>query len=118
MKLNGKRVAGGLAAAGLAAGALASGGVALASARTPAAPATWAAATAGPRAGWCPRDPGDTSGMIRMPWGQHPLTGAAAQKPAMLREMRSHLDDMVSAVPRTVPGPGRMSPAAGMGMGH
>ena len=173
MKLNGKRVAGGVAAAGLAVAGLAGGGVALASARTPATPATSAAATARPYAGWCLRDPGGMPGMsgtwtgqssaiqaaaaylglsqaelrTRLQAGQslagvaraqhkpvpgledamsaamasrinasHALT--AAQKAAMLRAMRDHLDDMVNAVPGAGAGGGWMSPRGGMGMGY
>jgi hypothetical protein len=42
------------------------------------------------------------------------LTGG--QKTAMLREMRSHLDEMVNTVPRAGSGMGWMSPRTGMGM--
>ena len=40
----------------------------------------------------------------------------AGQKTAMLREMRSHLDEMVNTVPRAGSGMGWMSPRTGMGM--
>jgi hypothetical protein len=46
----------------------------------------------------------------------HALT--ATQKAAMLRVMRSHLDDMVNTVPRTGAGMGWMSRTGGMGIGH
>jgi hypothetical protein len=171
MRLNAKRVSTGAAVAALAVAGLAGGGVALASARTPAAPATSAAATAQPYPGWCLRDPGDMPGMPRTWTGQQPVMGAAAtylgmsptelrsqllagrsladvarahgkpvsgledailaamasrinassgltagHKTAMLREMRSHLDEMVNTVPRARSGMGWMSPRTGMGM--
>ena len=171
MKLNAKRVSAGAAVAGLAVAGLAGGGVALASARTPAAPATSAAATPQPYPGWCLRDPGDMPGMPHTWTGKPPVIGAAAtylgvsqaelrsqllagrslagvarahgkpvsgledailaamasrsnassgltagHKTAMLREMRSHLGEMVSTVPRAGSGMGWMSSPTGMGM--
>ena len=171
MKLHPRRVGAGTAVAGLAVAGLAGGGVALASAHSPADPATSAAATAQPYSGWCPRDPGDMPGMPRTWTGQQPVIGAAAtylgmsqaelrsqllagrslagvarahgkpvsglenailaamasrinassgltagQKTSMLREMRSHLREMVNSVPRAASGMGWMSPRAGMGM--
>lgn len=91
MELNAKRAGIGFAAAGLAIAGLAGGGVALASAHNPAGPATPAAATAQPPAGWCL---GGRDGWTGMPgrWaGQPMMTAAAAYLGMSQAELRTQL---------------------------